>query len=139
MNQILLMLHFFGLGAGFTGAMAGGILLRQMMAASPAEMPVIARLQPVFLRIGEAGLALLWITGPWMVATRYAGFGNLPWPFWVKFVCVVGVTAGIIMIDMTGRRARAGDMAAMRQMPVYGAVTGILLGLVVIFAVLAFN
>jgi len=72
MDQILLMLHFFGLGAGFTGAMAGGILLRQMMAASPAEMPVIARLQPVFLRIGEAGLALLWITGPWMVATRYA-------------------------------------------------------------------
>src|SRR4029079_12790778 len=98
-----------------------------MMAASPAEMPVIARLQPVFLRIGETRLALLWITGPWMVATRYAGFGNLPWPFWVKFVCVVGVTAGIIMIDMTGRRAPAGDTAAMVQTPGSCAALGVLL------------
>jgi hypothetical protein len=139
MDQILLMLHFFGLGAGFTGAMAGGLLLRQMMAAGPAEVPVIQRLQPIFTRVGEIGLALLWITGPWMVATRYAGFGNLPWQFWVKFVCVVGVTAGVIMIDLTSKRARQGDMAARRQLPAYGAVTGILLGLAVIFAVLAFN
>jgi hypothetical protein len=43
------------------------------------------------------------------------------------------------MIDMTGRRVRSGDAAAMRQLPVYGAATGILLGLVIIFAVLAFN
>ena len=138
MDQILLMLHFFGLGAGFTGAMAGGLLLRQIQ-ANPADAPILQRLQPMFLRAGEVGLALLWITGPWMVATRYSGFDNLPWPFWVKFICVVGVTAGIIMIDLTARRARAGDAVAMRQLPMYGAATGILLGLVIIFAVLAFN
>jgi hypothetical protein len=137
-DKILLMLHFFGLGAGFTGAMAGGFLLRQIQ-ANPADAPVLQRLQPMFVRAGQIGLALLWITGPWMVATRYGGFGNLPWAFWVKFVCVVGVTAGVIMVDMTGRRVRAGDAAAMRQLPIYGAGTGILLGLVIIFAVLAFN
>ena len=137
-TEILLMLHFLGLGAGFTGSIAGGLLLRQLM-ASPGDAPVIMKLQPLFLRVGEIGLAILWITGPWMVIARYGGGSGLSWAFYVKLVCVVAVTAGVIMIDMTSRRVRAGDTSARSQLPLYGAGTGIFLALVVIFAVIAFN
>jgi hypothetical protein len=138
MDQILLMFHFFGLGAGFTGSLGGAVLTRQLMVA-PGDAPVVGKLQPMFLRIGEIGLAILWITGPWMATTRFGGFGALPGTFWLKFLCVVGVTAGVIMIDMTARQARAGSAEARRMLPFYGAGTGALLLLVVVFAVLTFN
>ena len=138
MDDILLILHLLGFGGGMTAAVAGGVLQRAVM-GSPADAPVIAKLQPMFVRAGEIGLVLLWITGPWMVATKYAGFGSLPWTFWVKFVCVVGVTAGVIMLDVTGRQARAGSATARARLPIYGGGTGVLLLLVVIFAVVTFH
>jgi hypothetical protein len=138
MDDILLMLHFLGLGLGFTGAVAGGLLLRALM-ASPGDAPVLMKLQPRFLRAGEVGLAILWITGPWMLFTRYNSGSGLPWTFWAKFLFVVGVTAAVIMIDLTSRRVRQGDMAARSQLPLYGAASGISLALVVIFAVLTFH
>ena len=39
-----------------------------------------------------AGLALLWLTGIWMVAGIYDGWGNLPGLFWWKFAAVLGLT-----------------------------------------------
>jgi uncharacterized membrane protein len=102
-------------------------------------MPAIAKLQPMFARVGQVGLAVLWITGPWLLFTKWAGGASLGWTFYVKILCVVAVTAGVILTDMTGRQARAGDAQARARMPILGAGTGLLLLLVVIFAVLTFH
>ena len=138
MNEILLMLHFFGLGGAFIAAAGNGIVASQIQ-RSPADAPILSRLQPIFTRAGEIGLGLLWLTGITMVWTRWGGPEKLPGAFWIKFGLVVLLTGAVIYLIMLGNRARAGDEAARRQLPMIGPFPGILLALVVIFAVWAFN
>ena len=40
MNAILIMLHFFGLAAGFTSSI-GNVVVMRLVAASPADAPVL--------------------------------------------------------------------------------------------------
>jgi len=138
MNDILIMLHFFGLGAGFAAAIGNPLVARQL-AVSPGDAPALTKLQPMLARTGQIGLGLLWVTGLIMVWSIYGGPGALPMEFWVKIGGVVAITAIVVMLDILGRRARAGDASARAQMPVYGALSGILLVLVVVFAVWAFH
>jgi len=138
MNDILIMLHFFGLGAGFTAAIANPLVARQL-AASPADAPVLIKLQPLLARTGQIGLGLLWITGLIMVWSIYGGPAGLPAEFWVKIGGVVAITVVVVMLDIWGRRARAGDQAARAQMPILGGISGVLLILIVVYAVWAFH
>ena len=138
MNKILLMLHFFGLAAGFSASI-GNLAVMRLVAASPADAPVLGKVPPILVRVGEVGLALVWLTGLIMGWSRRGGPANLPWEFWVKLLLVIGVTAGVIMVDLTLKRVRSGDQAAAARLPVSGGGAGALLVLVVIFAVLAFG
>lgn len=138
MNEILLILHFFGLAAAAGASIANTVVLRQVMAA-PGDAPVLGKVQLPLSRAGQVGLGLLWLTGLTMVWSRFGGPENLPWTFWIKFLCVLGVTGGVVMLDILAKRARAGDQGARGQLPIYGAATGSLLVLVVIFAVVTFD
>ena len=138
MQDILLILHFLGLGGGAASVIAGP-LLRWQIAAVPGDAPALAKLQPIFSRVGQVGLAILLITGPWMLFTTHGGGAGLPWTFWVKLLCVVAVAAGVIMLDLSGRQARAGNTVARARLPMIGAITTVFLLLVIIFAVLTFH
>lgn len=138
MQDALLIFHLLGLSGGAASVIAGP-LLRWRITKSPADAPALSKLQPAFSRVGQVGLAILWITGPWMLFATYRGGAGLPWTFWAKLVCVIGVTAGVVMLEVTGRRAKAGDAMARARLPVIGAVATAFLLLVVIFAVLTFH
>jgi hypothetical protein len=138
MNQILLMLHFFGLGAAFAAG-AGNATIASQIQRSPADAPILARLQPTFVRIGQVALGVLWLSGLILIWTKWGGPQNLPGTFWVKLGLVVVLTGVVIYTAMLASRVRAGDEAAKRQLPILGPFSGILLGLVIIFAVLAFS
>lgn len=138
MNEALLMLHFLGFGMG-TAASAGNGIVGGMIAQAPGDAPVLSRLQPIFGRLGQIGLGLLWLTGAILIWSKWGGPQNLPWTFWIKFGCVALLTALIVYLTMLGNRARAGDQGARRQMATFGPFGGILLGLTIIFAVIAFN
>ncbi|MCR4283002.1 MAG: hypothetical protein NUV72_08265 [Bauldia sp.] len=138
MNEILLILHFFGLGAGFASSI-GNFTVMQLIQASPGDAPVLGKVPPVLARVGQVGLGLLWVTGLIMVWSRYGGPGNLDWAFWLKIVCVILLTGLAIFLDLTVKRVRAGDMAAAAQLPLFGRIGAGLLVLIVIFAVIAFH
>jgi hypothetical protein len=138
MNDILFMLHLFGFGAAFAAAVGNFTILRLTM-ASPADAPVLGKVPPRLARVGQIGLGVLWVTGPIMIWSKYNGFGDLNWAFWVKLACVIAITVVAVMLGMMVRRVQAGDAAARAQLPLYGRISGALLGLIVIFAVLAFH
>ena len=138
MNEILLILHFFGLGAGFAASI-GNFTVMQLIQASPGDAPVLSKVPPVLARAGQVGLGLLWLTGLILVWTKYGGPGNLDWAFWIKIACVVALTAIAVYLDLTIKKVRAGDTAAAAQLPIFGRVAAGLLALIVIFAVLAFH
>ena len=111
----------------------------RLVAASPADAPVLGRVPQMLARVGQTGLALLWLTGLIMVWSIYGGPGKLPWEFWVKLLLVIGVTVGVVFIDLTLKQVRAGNQEAAQRLLVYGWVTSTMLILVVVFAVLAFH
>jgi hypothetical protein len=137
MNAILLMLHVFGLAAGFATGIGNAVIM-QLSAASPADAPVLGKVPPVLARIGQVGLAVLWVTGIIMVWS-YGGPSAMPPMFWVKLALVVVFTVVIVMMSMTAKRIAAGDRSIASRMPLYGRFGGGIAVLIVIFAVLAFN
>jgi hypothetical protein len=137
MNAILFMLHLFGLAGAFAASI-GNMTVLQLVRALPGDAPTLGKVTARLARVGQTGLALLWLTGIIMVWTVYGGPENLPWMFWVKFLCVVVVTAAAVLIDLTLRRLRAGDTSAAARLPMIGMTASGFLVLVVIFAVLAF-
>ena len=138
MNQILIMLHFFGLGAGFAASI-GNFTVLQLVRASPGDAPTLGKVTARLTRVGQTGLATLWLTGLLLVWTKYGGPAGVPGLFWAKLACVVVVTAGVVMLDLTLKRVRNGDAAAAARLPLFGATTSAFLVLTVIFAVLAFS
>jgi hypothetical protein len=138
MNAILIMLHLFGLAAAFASSI-GNLVVMRLVAASPADAPVLGRVPQMLARVGQTGLALLWLTGLIMVWSIKGGPGELPWEFWVKLLLVIGVTVGVVLTDLTLKQVRAGNQEAAQRLPIYGGATGIMLILVVVFAVLAFH
>lgn len=142
MNTILLILHFLGLGAGFAVSVGNNVVMMLAAKAPPAEAAGLRRFPPFMTRVGDVGLALLWITGIALLWTKYGGadgIAALPWPFWAKIICVVLLTALVGMIHMTVARIQRGDMSVAARMPIFGRIGAVLLLLIVIFAVMAFD
>ncbi len=138
MNQILLILHLFGFGAGMASSV-GNFAIMQKARAAPVDGMVLSKLSPVLGRVGQIGLGLLWLTGIILVWSKWDGPQNLPPAFWVKFACVVLITGVSVMLGITAKQIQAGNRALITRMPVLGAASGILLVLIVIFAVYAFD
>jgi hypothetical protein len=139
LNQFLLFLHLVGLTLGMASGWGNMTMGRLIEEAQPAERPVLARFPPAIARVGGVGLLLLWVTGFWLVFGKWNGFGGLPWQFHAKFTGVVLLTGAIGLIHATMARARRGDMAAAKRLPVLGMIATTLSLLVVLFAVLAFD
>lgn len=139
LNQLLLFLHFVGLGLGLANGFGNHVMGRLMAAASEDERRVLARFPPVMSQLGGAGLLLLWATGLILTFTKWGGFGSLPWQFHVKITCVVLLTGAVGMIHASMARARRGDQAAARRIPVIGVVATSLTLVIVLFAVLTFD
>lgn len=138
MNEVLLILHFLGFGAGMA-ASVGNFTVMQLIQKAPGDAPVLAKVPPVLARVGQVGLAVLWVTGIILIWSIWGGPAFLHWAFWVKLACVVLLTAVIVFLDLTIKKVRSGDTAAAAQLPVFGRIAGGLLLLVVVFAVIAFH
>lgn len=139
LNQLLLFLHFLGLGLGATSAFGGPVIGRLIENASEAERPILARVPAALSHAGGAGLLLLWATGLVLVFTKWGGFGSLPWQFHAKLTCVVLLTGAVGMIHAHQAKAKRGDRAAAARIPTIGLVATALTVLTVLFAVLTFD
>jgi uncharacterized membrane protein len=139
-NEILLMLHFMGLGAGSAAAIGNFAVMLTVNKSPAQDAPTLTRVQPYLTRAGDIGLGLLWITGIIMVFTRWGGPGNLPTAFWWKLLFVVLLTIVVgLMHMMLGKVKRDRDMAAAARLPLFGRIASLCLILVTVFAVVAFN
>lgn len=138
MNQILVILHFLGFALGLGSGVANMVVGIQV-AAAPGDAPVFGRLMPIFARVGQAGLALLWITGLILVWSAYGGPGAMPPLFWAKIVAVLAMTALVVVMGLRVRRVQQGDRRAALALPMLGRITGGVTLLILILAVYAFS
>lgn len=142
MNTILLILHLLGFGAAFAASLANNIVMI-VAANAPADQAAgLRRFPPVMIRAADIGLALLWITGPILLWTKYdglEGISSLSWTFEAKIACVVLLTLLLGMIHMTLGKMKRGDMSVAARLPTIGRIGLGLLLLVVIFAAMTFD
>lgn len=139
LNQLLLVLHFVGLGLGMTASFGSPAVGKLIEAAPEAEKRVLARVPAALSQVGGAGLLLLWATGLILTFTKWGGFGSLPWQFHVKLTGVVLLTGAVGMIHANQARAKRGDAAAAARIPAIGTIATMLTLLIVLFAVLTFD
>lgn len=137
MNAFIYLLHILGLVIG-VGSTVGNFAVIYVIRSSPGDAATLRKLQVPLARIGQTGLALLWVTGLILVWSVYGGPGNLPALFWWKFVCVLIVTGLVVALDLTAKQVRMGNTALAARLPTLGGVNAIFLLLVIIFAVFAF-
>lgn len=142
MQKALLALHLLGLAMGlsvpFSNIIMGGLIEK----AAPNEKSILARFPQAMARVGDIGLALLWLTGPTMLFRKYGGmaaFSSLGWTFHVKLTAVVVLTLGVGYIHSQMKKAFSGDQAAMGRIRNVGKITLLSALTAMVFAVLTFE
>lgn len=139
MNEVLLILHFIGLGMGSTAAI-GNFIIMTLIQKSPMDAPILGRFPPIAAKVGGTGLVILWITGPIMIYTKFdGGWEAMPWSFWAKIAFVVLLTIMVGLLDLTLSQIRKGNLAVAARLPIYGRIASISLLLIIIFAVITFK
>jgi protoporphyrinogen IX oxidase len=123
------------LSVPFSNIVMAGLITR----AAPPEKAVLARFPPAMSRVGRIGLALLWITGPILLYTKWGGFGAMPWTFDAKITAVVLLTLTVTYIHRLETLIRKGDAAAALRIQTVGKVALAFAVIAVVFAVLTFN
>ena len=137
MTQLLLILHFIAMAVGVGGSVAN-MIAGITAGSAPAEArPTLGMLQRRIGIAAAASLALLWITGIWMVLGAGEDLSIL---FSLKIVAVIILTAlsaGMQFLSL--RAARSGTPpppVTMRRLGMAGLVTSLT---VVVLAVLSFS
>lgn len=138
-DRFLLVLHFLGLAMGFSVSFSNMIMARLIAAAPPPEKAVLARFPPAIFRVGEVGLAILWLSGLGLVFSKWGGFHPLPWHFHVKLGAVTVVTLAQGYVHYLMKRVQKGEAALQARIPVVGSVAGLSALVAVVFAVVTFD
>jgi hypothetical protein len=70
-NQVVLFLHFVGMALGFSVSFGNMVMSSLIAKAAPADKATLGRFPPAMSKLGRIGLALLWVTGGFLVYTRW--------------------------------------------------------------------
>lgn len=138
MNQILLILHLFGFGAG-AGASLANFFITGLIGANPGDAPALNRMRLLLARTGQMALGLLWLTGIILIWSKWGGPAFVPQLFWLKLFLVVVMTALVVVMDLTFKAVRGGNMAVASRLPILSMASAALLILIVVIAVFAFD
>ena len=137
--SLLLWLHFLGLASGLGGGIALSQTGPRLVTATEQERPLIWKFRRAFSVTASAGVGVLIVTGPLLAWLKYGGVEGMPAWFWAKMAFVVLTLAGVILHEISSRRARAGDATAYRWMAIAGRTAGISMVLAVLCAVMTFD
>ena len=138
-TNILFWIHLSALSLGGAGAFGLPVVGSMMPTATAETRPTLFKVAKGLSMVSRAGLGLLIITGPLMVWLKFGGTSGFTWWFWAKMVLVVLLLVTVIYAGMNAGRAEKGDMAAAKRAPMVGVAAMVILLLIVLCAVFAFN
>ena len=139
LNNILLWLHFIGIGMGVGGGIALSQVGPRLVDGPIDQRELLWSLETFFARIGAGGLVILLITGPLILWLKFGGPSGLSWWFWAKMALVVLALTGVSMHEWAGRRFRKGDESFIPLMFISGRTAGVGILLAMLCAVFTFN
>jgi hypothetical protein len=138
-TNLLMWLHFIGIGMAVGGGIALGRTGPRLVAAAADQREELWGAETFFSRLGAAGFAILLVTGPLMVWLKFGGPGGFTGWFWTKMALVAVAVIAVGLHEWAGARFRRGDQAAIPLMFLGGRLAGAAILLAMLSAVFAFN
>jgi hypothetical protein len=137
--EILVFAHLMGLALGFAGGLGMSQVGPRLVAAGPAERAPWWPLANALGMMANIGLVLLLASGPAIVWLKYAGFGGMRPAFWVKMALILAALVTIGLSERGKAQLKRGDERGGRLMMKAGPATGVIMVLIVLSAVFAFD
>ncbi|MFO1183562.1 MAG: hypothetical protein U1E56_02090 [Bauldia sp.] len=140
MNDVLLFFHLIGLVVAMGPGFANGIIVTRAASATPEAAQALRALPPILSRVSAVGLALLIVTGPILLFTKYNWHAPEPVSFGIKMglvLAIIGLFGWMQVIIAQVRKT--GNAALAGRLQLLGPLMSILAVLTVIFAVAAFH
>lgn len=140
MTSTLLILHFLAFSVGIGGTFANLVITRRATRSDASTRPALAAAGRQIGLAATLGLAVLWVTGPALVARLHGSWAALPDPFLGKMVFVVVLTICSVLINLSVIAARrTGSPPPPRRMAFLGTLALVSAVLALILAVRAFR
>jgi hypothetical protein len=140
MDDFVLFLHFLGLTLGAAGGTASGLLMQRAARLPPDQAATIRSLGPMLANVAVLGLAVLWLTGLYLVWSKWGGVENLPTAFWIKLAFVVALTVFTVIVHVTYAQIRKTRNPALgARLAKVGPASGISMLAAILFAAYAFH
>jgi len=139
LTNLLLWLHFIGIGLAVGGGIALSRIGPKLIAAPASGRTELWGFETFFSRLGATGIVILVITGPLMLWLKFGGAAGLgPW-FSAKMIFVAVAVVAVGLHEWAGARFRRGDEGAVWLMFTGGRLAGAAILLAMLSAVFAFH
>ena len=140
MFEALKIIHFLGLAAGIGGGLANMLAAMKLKGLPPEAMPAVGGYRITLGQVSTVGLALLWITGVWMVLGYMDPAIKGTLLFQLKILAVIGLTVMAVLSNLTVAKARkAGTPPDAQRMKMLGMISMVFSLSALILAVAVFN
>ena len=100
MNDVLLFFHLIGLVVAMGPGFANGIIVTRAASATPEAAQALRALPPILSRVSAVGLALLIVTGPILLFTKYNWHAPEPVSFGIKMGLVLAIIGLFGMLNV---------------------------------------
>jgi uncharacterized membrane protein len=139
MRDAMLVIHFIGLsmslGTGFANLFLGMAAAR----LEPAERGKFMSKTMILMRMGHTGLALLLVSGFYLITPYWKVLGTMPWL--IAKLCFVGLLVTLVsVITILAKKAlREGNPAMLMKLKPFGMLNFFVGITIVVLAVLSFH
>lgn len=135
---ILFFIHIVAFVAGGANSVLMPILGPKMATATPEVRASLISVVDAVAKVGKYAMATLLVTGILVLWLKWNFVVPNFW-FWIKMLGIVAMLVFISFNEINQKKARTGDMAAAKASKMFGQLTGVAFGVVILSAVFAFN
>lgn len=136
--NILIWIHIVAFVVGGTNSVVMPVIGAQRPGASPEIQAKLNAIADQLAKFGKFAMITLLVSGPLIFWLKH-GFAVPNIWFWIKMALIVVMLVGIGIIDVNGKKARTGDMAAAARAKQAGQLVALAFLGVLLSAVFAFN
>jgi putative membrane protein len=136
--NILIWIHIVAFVIGGTNSVVMPVIGAQRPGATPETQAKLNAIADQLSKFGKFAMVTLLVTGPLILWLKYGFVIPSVW-FWVKMALIVVMLVGISLVEINGKKARTGDMAAVGKAKQFGMLTALAFAGVLLSAVFAFG
>ncbi|MDB5542220.1 MAG: hypothetical protein JWQ89_3947 [Devosia sp.] len=137
-GSILFFIHIVALVAGGANSVVMPIVGARLATATPDLRAGFLDLAEQLAKVGKVAMGTLLLSGILMLWLRWDWVVPSAW-FWVKMLGIVAMIVFISLNEMNAKKARSGDRDAGKRSKMFGQLTAVAFGVVILAAVFTFG